>query len=80
MKTAVSLDDDLLTQAGEAARQSGLSRSRFFATAISEYLQRKNQEAMLHRSNEVYAGGIAPAEERLLTNLKAKVRRGRERY
>ena len=74
MKTAVSLDDDLLQQADEAARQMGLSRSRFFAAAISEFLQRKKQEDMLHRLNEIYAASITPAEKRLLKGIKAKVR------
>ena len=79
MKTAVSLDDDLLRQADEAARQMGLSRSRLFAVAISEFLHRKKQEQMLLQLNEIYAEGMTPVEKRLLKRMKAKVRRITER-
>lgn len=74
MKTAVSLDDDLLQQADEAARQMGLSRSRFFAAAIFEFLQQKKKENMLDQLNETYAEGITPIEKRLLKGMKAKLR------
>jgi len=79
MKTAISLDDDLLQAADEAARQMGLSRSRLFAVAISEFLQRQKKDRMLRQLNEVYAGGMAPEEKRLLTQMKAKTRRVLER-
>jgi metal-responsive CopG/Arc/MetJ family transcriptional regulator len=74
MKTAVSLDDNLLQQADEAARRMGLSRSRFFATAISEFLQTERQKDML-ALNQVYSEGITPSEKRLLKGMKAKVRK-----
>jgi predicted transcriptional regulator len=79
MKTAVSLDDDLLKQADEAARQMGLSRSRFVAAAISEFLHRKKQEDMLQQLNDIYAEGITPVEKRLLKGMKSKVRAIAER-
>ena len=79
MKTAISINDDLLQQADEVARQLGLSRSALFAAAISEFLRREKQDDMLRRLNEVYAGGIAPVEKRLLNSMKTKVRRIAER-
>lgn len=79
MKTAVSLDDDLLQEADEAARQMGLSRSRLFAVAISEFLKRKKQEQMLRQLNEIYAEGITPVDKRVLRQIKARVRRIAER-
>jgi metal-responsive CopG/Arc/MetJ family transcriptional regulator len=75
IKTAVSVDDNLLRQADEAARQMGLSRSRLFAVAISEFLRRKKQEEMLLQLNEAYGEGMIPAEKRLLKGMKAKARR-----
>lgn len=79
MKTAISLSDELLQQADKAARQMGLSRSRLFAVAIAEFLERQRQERMLHQLNEVYAGGMTPEEKRLLKQMKSKVRRVLER-
>ena len=81
MKTAISIDDGLLEEADETARQMGLSRSRFFALAVGDFLQRQRREQMLLRLNEVYADGVEPAERRLLKGIKAKVRRtAKERW
>ena len=75
MKTAISIDDGLLQEADETARRMGLSRSRLFALAVGDFLQRQRREQMLVRLNEVYANGVEPAERRLLKGIKAKVRR-----
>jgi predicted transcriptional regulator len=74
MKTAISIDDGLLRKADETARLMGVSRSRLFALAVGEFLQRQRREEMLLRLNEVYADGLDPAEKRLLGRIKAKVR------
>ena len=75
MKTAISIDDGLLREADETARLMGLSRSRLFALAVGDFLQRQRREQMLLRLNEVYAEGREPAETPLLKGIKAKVRR-----
>ena len=64
-----------MRDADETARMMGLSRSRLFALAVGDFLQRQRQERMLLRLNEVYANGVEPAEKRLLKGIKAKVRR-----
>jgi metal-responsive CopG/Arc/MetJ family transcriptional regulator len=74
MKTAISIDGGLLREADETARLLGLSRSRLFALAVRDFLQRQRQEQMLHRLNEVYANGLGTAEKGLLKRIKAKVR------
>jgi metal-responsive CopG/Arc/MetJ family transcriptional regulator len=81
MKTAISIDDGLLQEADETARLMGLSRSRLFALAVGDLLQRQRREQMLLRLNEVYAEGMEPAEKPLLKGIKAKVRRAvKERW
>ena len=75
MKTAISIDGGLLQEADETARRLGLSRSRLFALAVGDFLQRQRREHMLLRLNEVYASGMEPAEKRLLKGIKARVRR-----
>ncbi len=74
MKTAISIDDGLLHEADETARRMGLSRSRLFALAVGDFLERQRQEQMLRRLNEVYAKAAEPAEQALLKRIKAKVR------
>jgi predicted transcriptional regulator len=80
MKTAISIDDGLLREVDEAARRMGLNRSRLFALAVGDFLQRQRREQTLLRLNKVYASGMEPAEKPLLHGIKSKVRRAvRER-
>ena len=74
MKTAISIEDELLKKADEAARRMGLSRSRLFALAVVDFLHRQQKEQMLRSLNEVY-GQDAQAEKELLKGIKTKVRR-----
>jgi len=74
MKTAISINDGLLREADETARLMGLSRSRLFALAVGEFLERRRREEMLLRLNEVYANGVDPAEKRLVARIKNKLR------
>jgi metal-responsive CopG/Arc/MetJ family transcriptional regulator len=75
MKTAISIDDEILQEADKTARRMGLSRSRLFALAVGDFLHRQRQEQMLLRLNEVYADQGAPSEKGLLSGIKAKARR-----
>lgn len=74
MKTAISIDDDLLQEADEAAHSMGLSRSRLFARAVGDFLQRNREEQMLRQLNEAYGGDTSRSEKQLLKSIKAKVR------
>jgi len=74
MKTAISIEDGLLREADQTASLMGLSRSRLFAVAVGDFLERHRKEQMLLRLNEVYAKGPAPAEIHLLKGIKSKVR------
>jgi metal-responsive CopG/Arc/MetJ family transcriptional regulator len=80
MKTAISIEEGLLQEADKTARQMGLSRSRLFALAVGDFLERQRQEQMLRRLNEVYADGFDPGEKALLKKIKTKVGRVVERW
>jgi metal-responsive CopG/Arc/MetJ family transcriptional regulator len=81
MKTAISIDDGLLREADKTARLMGLSRSRLFAVAVGDFLQRQRRERMLRQLNEVYAAGMEPADAPLLKGIRDKVRRAvKERW
>jgi metal-responsive CopG/Arc/MetJ family transcriptional regulator len=73
MKTAISVDDQLMSEADNAAREMGLSRSRLIATALEAYLRKRRQDEITARLNEVYAEAD-PSEARLLKLMKAKFR------
>jgi metal-responsive CopG/Arc/MetJ family transcriptional regulator len=60
MKTAVSLPEDLFRKAEIAARRLRVSRSKLYAAAISEFLERQRADAVTERLDEVY--GNRPAQ------------------
>jgi len=67
MKTAVSMPDALFRRAEVAARRLRVSRSKFYATAIAEFLERRQSDAVTERLNEVYSrqrGRVEPALHR----------------
>jgi metal-responsive CopG/Arc/MetJ family transcriptional regulator len=67
MKTAVSVPDDLFRLAEAAARRLRVSRSRLYATAISEFLDRQKADAITERLNAVYSrrpAEVDPAMQR----------------
>jgi len=74
MKTAISVDDQLLEEADRTARKMGLSRSRLFSLAVQEYLRHRSQEQTLEQLNRVYASEPDPAERRLASRMKAAFR------
>lgn len=59
MKTAVSLPDDLFALAEITAKRLHISRSRLYARAISEFVNRVQSDNVTEQLNRVY--GTAPA-------------------
>jgi predicted transcriptional regulator len=51
MKTAVSLPDEIFQKAEAIAKQMRISRSRVYAAAISEYLERHRADWVTERLN-----------------------------
>jgi metal-responsive CopG/Arc/MetJ family transcriptional regulator len=73
MKTAISVEDALMEQADDAARDLGLSRSDLIAEALREYLQRRRQARVYDQLNQAYANEPSAGERRLFGKLKTKV-------
>lgn len=65
MKTAVSLPDDLFRLAEAAASRLRVSRSQLYATAISEFIERRQTDAVTERLNEVYTRRSAKVDPAL---------------
>ena len=62
IKTAISLPATLLDQVDELASELEVSRSRLFALAAEQYLQRHENEKFLRALNAVY--GVDDPQER----------------
>ena len=54
MKTAISIDKKLFADAEGFARTKGLSRSKLYCTAISEYIQNHTPDIITERLNNYY--------------------------
>lgn len=74
MKTAISVDDDLITEADHAAREMGVSRSRLFSLALESYLRNREHARILEQLNRVYTGEAGKTDKVMAKRLKAKFR------
>ncbi len=54
MKTAISVPDTIFQAADDLAKRLGMSRSQLYTTAVSQYLQAFDDEAITEKLNEVY--------------------------
>lgn len=52
MKTAISLPDDTYERASRRAKELGISRSEFFATAATRYLETLDRESLTARIDQ----------------------------
>jgi len=55
MKTAVSLPDSLYEDAEETAKSLGIPRSRLYARALEEFIQRHKSERITEELDAVYS-------------------------
>jgi hypothetical protein len=75
VKTAVSLPDEIFLQAEATAKKLRISRSKLYASAISEYLKRHRDDSVTERLNQVYSehdSKLDPAFERAMLQTLAK--------
>ena len=81
MKTAISINDNLLREVDQTARAMGLSRSGLFSLALGGFLRQRVREQTLRQLNEVYGAGPEPDQAETVKRIKAKVRKTvRERW
>jgi metal-responsive CopG/Arc/MetJ family transcriptional regulator len=73
MKTAISLEDELMVEADAAARDLGLSRSGLVAEALRDYLRRRRRAQISEKLNLAYADEPTVEERRLIRDLKTKL-------
>jgi metal-responsive CopG/Arc/MetJ family transcriptional regulator len=54
MKTAISIPDSVFRSAEQFAKVSKMSRSRLYAKAVAEYMEKYRQGGVTEALNEVY--------------------------
>jgi metal-responsive CopG/Arc/MetJ family transcriptional regulator len=55
VKTAISIPDGIYRKADQTAKRLGVSRSRFYAMAVAEYVAKYEIDEVTAKLNEVYA-------------------------
>ena len=65
MRTAVSLPDALFKKGEAAAKKLKVSRSHLYATALAEYLKRREDDAIAAKLNGVYSREDSRMDEEL---------------
>ncbi len=54
MKTAISIPDPIFKAAEKLARRLGMTRSRLYTKAVTEYIQKNKNDKVCEKLNEVY--------------------------
>jgi len=75
VKTAISLDGGLFRQAQGLARRLKVSRSRLFATAMEEYIERRRNLELLQAMNAACEVPEDPDEQKLRRLQRRQYRR-----
>ena len=65
MKTAISIDKDLFDKAERFSRSSGLSRSRLYCNAISEYIRNYTPDIITEKLNIYYGNSESGIDDDL---------------
>ena len=71
MKTAISIDKKIFDEAERFSRNAGLSRSKLYCIAISEYIQNHSSDIVTEKLNSYYGN----CESKLDNGLKAAAHR-----
>lgn len=72
MKTAISVEDDVLRRADRLARHLRLSRSGLFTQAMKDYLRQWDANEISAKLNQVYDRATASDQRRMARRIKAK--------
>ena len=75
IKTAISLQGSLLEQVDALARELDVSRSRLFALAAEEFIQRHKNQELLEAINAAYDDFPDPEEQAALRGMRRQHRR-----
>ena len=78
VKTAISVQKSLFEQAENLARKMKVSRSKLFALALEDYIDRQQNQDLLAQINAAYAEEPDPAEQTLRRKLRRQHRRSVE--
>lgn len=75
VKTAISIEKSLFTQANALARKLKVTRSRLFVLALEDFIQEQQNRDLLEKINAVYADAPDESEKELRRKMRQSYRR-----
>lgn len=66
IKTAISIPKKLFEAANQLAAELNISRSRLFALAVQEFIERRKNRELLGQINAVYGEGLDDEDRQAL--------------
>ena len=72
VKTAISLDEGLLTKVDRLASDLHVSRSKVFTLAVQDYLKKQENQSLLVQLNEAYEDFPCEEEKRISESMRIK--------
>ena len=70
VKTAISINKTLFEQVNKLADELDVSRSHLFVLAVEEFIQRYENEQLLHQINQTYDDLPLADEEQILLGMR----------
>lgn len=74
VKTAISLEESLFREAESLAENMQVSRSKLFATAVSEFISKHKNQQLLAEINAAYEDAPDKQEKNKLEAMRVKQR------
>ena len=75
VKTAISLDEELLLKVNSLADNLHVSRSKVFTMAVQDYLKKQENQSLLAQLNEAYEDFPDEEESGVLKSIRVKQNR-----
>jgi len=72
VKTAISLDEELLIKVNRLSKELHVSRSKVFALAVQDYLKKQENQSLLAQLNEAYEDFPGEEERKISKSMQIK--------
>ena len=72
VKTAISLDEELLLKVNRLANDLHVSRSKVFTLAVQDYLKKQENQSFLAQLNEAYEDFPIEKESEISKSMRIK--------
>ncbi len=72
VKTAISLDEELLIKVNRLSNDLHVSRSKVFTLAVQDYLKKQENQSLLAQLNEAYDDFPSEKEREISESMRIK--------